>query len=80
MNGDESFLAYTLEWSRAVYCRGLFEISVDTVAADPDVQFIWALLSSDIKEEENAIHLLKTNTCSRVIVNYSWIFCCFSLE
>ena len=95
VNGEESsFLAYTLEWSRAVNRRGLFEINdetfhlfqaieqdmqkhllstlssfsnksddrrqfiIDAAAADTDVQFVWARLSSDIKEE-HAIHLLK---------------------
>lgn len=32
---------------------------IDAAAADTDVQFVWARLSSDIKEEEHAIHLLK---------------------
>ena len=96
VNGDESsFLAYTLEWSRAVNRGGLFEISDETyhlfqaieldmqkrllstllsfqnksddrrqliinaVTTDADVQFVWTHLSSDIKEEEHAIHLLK---------------------
>ena len=96
VNGEESsFLAYSLEWSRAVNRGGLFEINdetfhlfqaieldmqkrllstltsfsdksedrrqfiIDAVAADTDVQFVWAHLSSDIKEEDHAIHLLK---------------------
>ena len=32
---------------------------IDAAAADTDVQFVWARLSPDIKEEEHAIHLLK---------------------
>ena len=35
------------------------ENNIDTVANDDDVQFLWALLSCDIYQEEHAIGLLK---------------------
>lgn len=45
--------------SRSVAIPGQKQLIIDTVASDDDVQFLWALLSCDIREEDHAIILLK---------------------
>lgn len=44
---------------RQVPIEGQKQLIIDTVASDEDVQFLWALISCDVRQEEHAIILLK---------------------
>ena len=48
---------HLLEVLRSVSTSGQRQLIVDTVASDDDVQFLWALISCDIRQEEQAIIL-----------------------
>ena len=49
----------TVVLSRQVAVPGQKDLIINTVGNDEDVQFLWALLSCDIREEDHVIILLK---------------------
>ena len=67
---------HLMEVLRQVPIEGQKQLIIDTVASEENMQFLWALISCDIRQEEHAIILLKD------IIDLwltSWFFSCCSV-